>query len=138
MAGTITTDNLVADTLTEKTSNAGVTISVPLIAGKKVTTISGNGAITIADGIVLLTKGSAAAITLAAPTAGQAGTEICIVAGSAFAHVVTATDLLDDGITGGPKDLATFGAFVGASLTLVALQLRWAVKAINVVTITAA
>jgi hypothetical protein len=76
---------------------------------------------------VALTKGSAAAITLAAPTAAQAGTQITIIAGSAYAHVVTATGLLNDGVTGGAKNTATFAAFVGASLTLafdVAVQHR--------------
>lgn len=100
-------------------------------------TITGDGAITITDGSVVMTKGSAAAVTLAAPTAAQLGTEMDIYAGSAFAHVVTATGLVDDGVTGGSKTTLTFGAFVGASITLKSVQSgKWAVKAKNVVTIT--
>jgi predicted RecA/RadA family phage recombinase len=101
-----------------------------------VTTIAGDGAITIVTGIVRLTKGSAAAIALAAPSAGQAGTELIITAGSAYAHVVTATTLIEDGVTGGSKTTATFGAFNGATLTLRAVNLKWTVVSKNVVTIT--
>lgn len=95
-----------------------------------------DGAIAIATSIVRLTKGSAAAMTLAAPTAAQEGVELDITAGSAFAHVVTATSLVHDGITGGAKTTLTFGAFLGATITLIAQNLLWHVKAKNVVTIT--
>lgn len=128
-------------TLTNKTLTAP-TLTSPVISGATVpalipvTTITGDGAITIASGIVVLTKGSPAAITLAASTA--IGTRITIVAGSAFAHVVTATGLLDDGITGGSKNTATFAAFVGAAITLIVAQTgKWAVESKNVVTVAA-
>lgn len=102
-----------------------------------VTTIIGDGAIVITAGTIVLTKGSAAAITLGPPSVAQVGTEITIYAGSAFAHVVTATGLIDDGVTGGSKTTATFAAFVGAALTLIAAQAgKWGVKSKNVVTIT--
>ena len=100
-----------------------------------ITTIAGDGAITIRSGVVALTKGSAAAITLAAPTAAQAGTQITVISGSAYAHVITATGLLDDGVTGGSKNTATFAAFVGAAITLLAYNLKWVVVSKNVVTI---
>jgi hypothetical protein len=98
-------------------------------------TISGDGAITIARSTVLLTKGSAAAITLAAPTAAQAGTTIVIVAQSAFAHVVTATGLIDDGTTGGSKNTWTSAAFVGSAITLQAINLKWTVVSKNLGTV---
>ena len=84
-----------------------------------------------------LTKGSAGAYTLAAPTAAQEGNRLLILNQSAYAHVVTATNLLDDGVTGGAKDTATFGAFVGASLDLIAVNLKWHVVSKNVCTIAA-
>ena len=96
-----------------------------------------DGAIAVAAGTVVLTKGSAAAMTLAAPTAAQAGTRLRILNGTAFAHVITATNLLDDGVTGGAKDTATFGAFVGAAIELEAYNLKWIVVSKNVVTIAA-
>lgn len=102
----------------------------------KQVTIAGDGAITIEDSVVVLTKGSAAAITLAAPTLLQANTRITITAGSAFAHVVTATALVQDGVTGGAKTTLTFGAFLGATIELIAIGLFWHVVSKNVVVIT--
>lgn len=114
----------------------GATITGGTNAAKDmVTTISGDGAITIQTGTVKLTKGSAAAITLAAPSAEQEGTTLNVVAGSAFAHVITATGLLDDGVTGGAKNTATFGAFVGSAITLKAVAQKWTVISKNVVTV---
>lgn len=66
-----------------------------------------NGAITIATGTVVFTKAGVAAMTLAAPTAAQAGTIMRFVAGTANAHTLTATGLIEDGVTGGDKNLAT-------------------------------
>lgn len=136
-ARVVVTENQ-TQTLTNKTLTAPV-LTAPVITGAllPIATITGDGAITIVPGIVVLTKGSAAAITLAASAAGTLGTRITIVAGSAFAHVVTATGLVDDGITGGSKTTLTFGAFVGSSITLIAAQSgKWAVESKNVVTIT--
>ena len=83
----------------------------------------------------MLTKTSAGAYTLAAPTAAQEGMRLVISSGTAFAHVITATNLLEDGVTGGAKDTATFAAFVGASLELMAYNLTWLVISKNAVTI---
>jgi hypothetical protein len=95
-----------------------------------VTTQAVDGAIAISSGVVWLTKGSAAAMTLAAPTAAQVGTEITIVAGSAFAHVVTATGLINNGTTGGPHNTFTTAAFKGSSITLIATpDLLWSTQA---------
>lgn len=94
-------------------------------------------AIPIATGIVVMNKGSASAFTLAAPTALQNGTRMTFISDSAYAHVITATGLLHDGVTGGAKNTATFGAFKGASLTLVAYNLLWYVESKNVCTIAA-
>lgn len=94
-----------------------------------------DGAITVANGVAKLTKAGVGAYTLAAPTAAQEGFQLQIVNQTANAHVVTATGLLDDGVTGGSKNTATFGAFVGATLSLVAINLKWAVVSKNVVTI---
>lgn len=106
------------------------TLDLPLI------TITGDGAVTIQSSIVQFTKGSAAAITLAAPTVAQAGTRLVLTAGSNFAHVVTATSLIQDGVTGNPHSTLTFGAFIGASIELIAVGLFWNVLGKNVVTIT--
>ena len=94
-----------------------------------------NGALTKTSGIKKLTKASAGAYTLAAPTAAEEGAEITIVANTAFAHVITATGLINDGVTGGSKNTITMGAFVGASITLIAMDLKWTVKAKTVATV---
>lgn len=92
-----------------------------------------DGAISPVAGEVVLTKGSAGAYTLAAPASD--GFRLCITAGSAFAHVVTATALIHDGVTGGAKGTMTFGAFVGSSIDLLAYDGKWHVVAKNVVTV---
>lgn len=94
-----------------------------------------NGAVAIAPGLVVFTKAGVAAMTLAAPTAAQNGTVMMFVAGTANAHTLTATGLINDGVTGGAKNLATFTAFVGSSLTLIAYNLQWHVVALNACTI---
>ncbi len=115
----------------------GGTISGANVSDKLVGSYASDGAIAKTSGIHKLTKTSAGAYTLAAPVAAEEGMTLEIVAGTAFAHVLTATNLLDDGVTGGAKDTATFGAFVGASLTLKAVGLTWYVISKNVVTIAA-
>lgn len=86
---------------------------------------TGDGAITVSDGAgktVVLTKGSAAAVTLAAPS--RNGQLIRIVSATNFAHVVTATGLIHDGTTGA-HNTATFAAFSGASISLYGYEGKW-------------
>lgn len=97
-----------------------------------------DGAIDPKAGVAVLTKETAGAYTLAAPAAADTGRTLIIISDSAAAHVVTATDLLEDGVTGGPKDTATFAAFKGAAITLLAYDERWMVLNKNVVTVAAA
>lgn len=62
-----------------------------------------------------LTKGSAGAYTLAAPGAGNVGNRLVIIAGSAYAHVLTVT-----GLAGG--NTLTFTAAIGAPVELLAVS----------------
>ena len=97
---------------------------------------SANGALSIADSPIVITKtGSLAALTLAAPTVAQNGLRMTITSSTAFAHTVTATGLINDGVTGGSKNLATFAAFAGASMELMAYAGKWQVLSLNAVTI---
>lgn len=112
-------------------SELGLIIGAP-------TAITADGAIEILNRRYVITKAGVAALTLAAPSAPQEGTKIEIINGTANAHVITATNLLDDGVTGGAKDTATFAAFVGSSIVLLAYNLKWVVLgAPNNVTIAA-
>lgn len=96
-----------------------------------------DGAIVVPNSntLIKITKASAIAATLAAPTAAQEGVELTVIAQTGFIHVITATGLLDDGVTGGSKNTATFAAFPGAAITLRALNLKWAVVALKAVTV---
>lgn len=94
---------------------------------------AGTLAIPIVSGTYVLTKGSAGAYTLAAPTAAQAGTFLTITNGSAYAHTITATSLVWDGTTG-VNTTITFAAFKGSTIQLVAYDLLWHVVSQNTIT----
>jgi hypothetical protein len=100
-----------------------------------VTAYAANGALAIAPGTATLTKAGVAAMTLAAPTVAQEGLILRVVSQTANAHTITATGLIDDGVTGGSKTTATFAAFAGASIELMASNLKWAVISRNNVTV---
>lgn len=87
--------------------------------------VAADGAIPPHDGhTYVVTKGSAAALTLAAPTAGtDDGLIIKITSATAFAHVLTATSLLNTGAAG--VSVATFAAHAGAGLILMAYNGLW-------------
>lgn len=111
-----------------------MTFNVPV--DNPVTLASASGAITLAPGTVVITKtGSLAAMTLAAPTDAQNGMILRVTSATAFAHTVTATSLIDDGVTGGSKTTATFAAFAGASMELMAYEGKWHTLSLKAVTV---
>ncbi len=121
--------------LAQSSSKTPKGITVEDFGKSTITAALVNGAVTIANGTVVFTKAGVAAMTLAAPTAAQEGTTIVFTSGTANAHTLTATGLIQDGVTGGAKNLATFAAFVGSSLTLQAINLKWHVISLNACTI---
>jgi hypothetical protein len=143
-------DTIVALTTTNK-AKAGIVLDVETIDGVSMVLVdprpilpiieddlvivSADGAIPIIDGTVVLTKGTAGAQTLAAPTAAQQGTRLTITSGSNAGHVITATGLLEDGVTGGAKNAATMAAFKGATIKLIAHALKWNVESLNATTV---
>src|SRR6266705_3989968 len=74
-------------------------------------------------GRFIITKAGVAALTLAAPSLQDDGLLIQITSVTANAHTLTATDLLNTGAAA--NDLATFAAFAGAGLTLMAYNGAW-------------
>lgn len=87
---------------------------------------SGDGAITIANSIVYITKGSAAALTLADPTATtHDGIIIWIVATTGYAHTID--NSAGSGFNGGGAgaDVCTFTAAAGNNLAVIAYQGVW-------------
>lgn len=91
-----------------------------------------NGAIPIGPPLIpaiyQINKAGVLADTLAAPASGNAfddGKVIWIVSNTANAHTVTATGLYQSGSAA--VNLATFAAFAGAGMQLMALQGKWVV-----------
>lgn len=86
---------------------------------------SGDGAILARSGSVVITKGSAAALTLAAPVAGiDDGKRLTIVTATAFAHTVTNTSPGFNNL-GASGDVATFTGAVGNGMEIVAYNGVW-------------
>jgi hypothetical protein len=99
------------------TTNGGVQVNlIPITA---------SGAINPGiPGVYIVTLGSAAALTLAAPVVGvDDGNDITIISNTAFAHKVTATGILNTGTAS--VNSITFPAFAGAAVELVAYQGKW-------------
>lgn len=96
-----------------------------VVPEEKAQVLANDGAVTIKHGKAFITKGSAGAFTLAAPTATtDDGKRLNIYSTTAFAHTVTQTTPGFNG-GGGASDLATFGAAKGNNLKLVAYQGAW-------------
>jgi hypothetical protein len=116
------------------TTTGAATIASAVVT-PKITAYAADGAIVVESGVAVLTKGSAGAYTLAAPTTAQNGTQITIVAGTSFAHVVTGTNLFWAGETGGPFNKITTAAFIGSAATVVAYGGLWFVVSDQIATV---
>ena len=85
-----------------------------------------NGAITIENSTVVITKGTAAALTLGIPTTAQNGTTIKVISSTAAAHTVTAATIgFNAANTSG--DVGTFGGAIGDGFSFVAYGGEWLV-----------
>jgi hypothetical protein len=107
---------------------AGVSTQADLVTAPDYYAVaSGDGAITIQSGTVIITKSSAAALTLGTPTTAQNGTIIRIISTTAAAHTVTASTI---GFNAGDaaKDVGTFGAAIGNGFAVVAYEGEWYVQ----------
>lgn len=97
--------------------------------------VSADGEITAKKGVVVIAKTSAAALTIAAPTATtDDGNELTIYSVTLFAHTVTFTTSGFNS-SGTDQDVATFTAFKGNSMTLRAYQGNWYVVGTKNVTL---
>ena len=86
--------------------------------------ISGDGAITIQNALVILSKGSAAAVTLGIPTTAQNGTRITVMAITAQTHVVTCATIGFNALDAS-GDVATFGGAIADGFSFVAYGGEW-------------
>lgn len=139
-AGTYASPTITSPTITGTTSiAAGATLTSPTINGQTGTvnlvTYSADGAISLVSQVALLTKTSAAAMTVAAPGTAGIGARITITAGSNFAHVITFTGgTLGDGTTG-LNTTVTMTAFIGSTITVIGnTATQWVVESQNVLT----
>lgn len=100
-------------------------------------TVGADGTYTVPpnDATVYLMKATALALTLPAPSKLENGRRLKFVNGTAAAHVITATGLIHDGVTGGAKNTLTFGAFLGACVEVVAKDGFWHTQNLKVVTV---
>ncbi len=130
LAGTIKATQGMSGNLTGNvTGNLTGNVTGDLIAPTQVA--SGDGAITIKTGTVLITKGSAAALTLADPTAGtDDGKQLEVIATTAFAHTVTIAGGLNG--AGAAADVGTFGLAVANRFRVTAYNGKWWASGANV------
>ncbi len=99
-----------------------------LTTPRTVTNYSANGAIAPKEGTVTISKGSAAAMTLADPTsgsqalgAGDDGKELTIISKTAAAHVITVASTL----LSGTNNTITLGGAIGDLVRLKAIAGKW-------------
>lgn len=96
--------------------------------GNKVTAAAADGAIAVKTGVVAITKGSAAALTIADPTdVTDDGCELIIMATTAFAHTVSNAAGSGFNVGGSGADVGTFGGAKGDNLHLLAYGGKWLV-----------
>jgi hypothetical protein len=124
---------IATNTIAETTAASGVTVDGALIKDgtvptqQIVTLASGDGAIAVTQGAVVITKASVAVLTLAAPTAGtDDGKVLLIVASTAHAHTVTnAAPGFNAPASAATSDVATFDGEKGSNLELIAYNGAW-------------
>lgn len=88
---------------------------------------SADGAVTIQNSMVFITKGTAAALTLADPAAGNDGVMIWFVATTAAAHSISNAAGSGFNAGGAGTDVCTFSAAIGNNLVVVAYGGKWLV-----------
>jgi hypothetical protein len=90
--------------------------------------LAASGAIPVSSGTYVVTLGSAAALTLAAPTAGvQDGTVLRIYSATAYAHTITLPSALFYGGVTTNMTVYTLAAYAGSGITLMAYNGHWVV-----------
>jgi hypothetical protein len=94
------------------------------LTDKEAQTVSADGAITIKNGVVKVTKAGVAAMTLANPTdVTDDNKELTILSTTAQAHTLTVTGGFGNGSTG--EDVATFSGAIGDNINLKAYGGYW-------------
>jgi len=114
----------------------GSAVSVPLDTGRRsvgVDTTFAAADYPKGDTVYVITKATAAALTVGAPSKAQDGLRLTFLSATAAAHTVTSAAGFYGDTTG--SDIATFAAKIGASMTIEANAGAWGVIALGNVTI---
>jgi len=132
-------ETLTNKTLTSPVLNTATIVSPTLTGGTSthkyvVTEVAADGAITISPGVVAITKTSAAAVSVAAPSEAQDGTVMTITSMTDFAHVITFTGSKFIKGAATAYNTVTFDAYKGASVRVIACNGYWVQNAANSVT----
>jgi len=129
-----------AVSLTDTQTLTNKTLTAPTITGgtasskSSVTEYSASGALTISHGCHVVTKTSAAAMTLAAPTTAQNGTIVTVMSSTAYAHTITCPSAI---IVNGTSayTVGTCAAVIGCTIRLIAYGGKWYQSGISGVTL---
>lgn len=120
-------------TLTLNGTATGAVITTKARSRPELTDYTADGAITLTSGVHTISKTSAAAMTVAAPSS-QDGERLTIISNSSFAHVITFTGTtLWDGTTGA-NTTVTMTAFKGSAITVIAKGSTWLLESQQTVT----
>jgi len=95
--------------------------------------MSADGAITIAAGVVIVTKGGVCAMTIDNPPTSMNGATLTIVSTGAHAHTLTYTAGFGAGTTS--RDVATWGGAINDGMVIVAYEGVWYVSSTRNVTL---
>jgi len=132
----VTTDANIDVTGLRNVTATGVVTAASVLAKETIAAVTGDGAITIPAGskTFFITKGSAAAMTLANPTATtHDGVRLTFISTTAFAHTLDNSAGAGFNAAGAAGDIGTFGAAIGNGLIIEAYQAVWyVVNNINV------
>lgn len=132
-AGTITLNPTGTGNIAFSRTATGSTVILTAGVRFTPTVYTSDGAITLASGLHLIEKTSAAAMTVAAPSS-QDGERLIIQSNTDFAHVVTFSgSTLLDGTTGANLTV-TMTAFKGSSLVVIARGTKWLLESSSNVT----
>lgn len=94
-----------------------------------------DGAITQRSGVVVITKGTAAALTLADPSTADNFKRLVIISATAAAHTVSNAAGSGLNAGGAASDVATYGSAIGNAMELVAYGGKWLVVSLRNVTL---
>lgn len=93
---------------------------------RKLVVQAADGALTIQNSTVVVTKGSACAMTLGTPTTAQNGIVMTVISSTAQAHTLTCATIGFNAANAG-GDVGTFSGAVGDGISFIAYGGEWLV-----------